>query len=50
MKHNITSQHCDEWLKNKNINPLTKKKISELGNIYKTLFNQCDYETKIKNF
>jgi hypothetical protein len=50
MKKEITAKDCDEWLKNKNINPITKKKISDTGNIYKNLFNQCDIESKIKNF
>ena len=50
MKKEITVEHCDEWLKNKNINPITKKKISENGNIYKNLYNKCDFESKIKNF
>jgi len=49
-KKKISAEDCDEWMKNKNINPITKKKISDNGIIYKNLLNQCDIENKIKTF
>jgi len=32
---------CDKWLQNKTINPLTMRKISETGSIYKKLVKKC---------
>ncbi len=32
---------CDKWLLNKTINPLTMRKISETGSIYKKLVKKC---------
>jgi len=49
-KKKISAEDCDKWMKNKNINPITKKKISDNGIIYKNLLNQCDIENKIKTF
>jgi hypothetical protein len=50
MKKEILSKHCKEWLKNKNINPITKRKINKDSKIYNEFFNQCDIENNIKNF
>jgi hypothetical protein len=32
---------CDKWIVNKNINPITSRKIKETGNIYKNLLKKC---------
>jgi len=32
---------CEEWIKNKNINPITKRKITNTGAIYKKLMKEC---------
>jgi hypothetical protein len=50
MNKGISIENCKEWMKNRNINPITKKKISETGTIYKKLFNKCDIKNKIINF
>jgi len=39
---------CDEWFKNPNINPETKKSIKKNGQVYKKLFKLCD-EKKVKS-
>ena len=38
---NITDEICKKWIKNKNINPLTLRKISTTGNIYKQFHKTC---------
>ena len=38
---------CDKWLINKTINPLTMRKISETGAIYKKLEKSASYMTKL---
>ena len=38
---NITDELCKKWIKNKNINPETKRKISSTGNIYKQYYKKC---------
>ena len=44
---------CDKWLVNKNINPITSRKIKETGDIYKKLEKKClvkkPKETSIKS-
>jgi hypothetical protein len=35
------SQICNKWLENKNINPITARKIKETGTIYKQLSKKC---------
>lgn len=37
----FTIEECEEWLEDKDINPRTKKAISENGNIYKKLMKSC---------
>ena len=39
---------CDKWFINKNINPLTMRKISETGAIYKKLEKKCIPTEKVK--
>lgn len=39
---------CDEWFKNPNINPETKKSIKKNGQVYKKLLKLCD-EKKVKS-
>ena len=39
---------CDKWLLNKTINPLTMRKISETGVIYKKLVKKCIPIEKVK--
>jgi|694.fasta_scaffold00546_3 hypothetical protein len=38
---NITDELCKKWIKNKNINPETNRKISTTGNIYKQYYKKC---------
>ena len=42
------SEYCKEWQKNKNINPITKRSISENGTIYKQFVKACEKKTSIK--
>jgi hypothetical protein len=48
------SDYCLEWQKNKNINPITKRAISENGAVYKQFVKHCDkimsVKHNIKNF
>jgi hypothetical protein len=37
----LYSEYCAEWQKNKTINPITKRKISENGTIYKQFLKAC---------
>ena len=47
--NNLTKRDiCDKWLLNKNINPLTSRKISETGAIYKKLVKKCIPTEKVK--
>jgi hypothetical protein len=47
--NNLTKKDiCDKWLINKNINPLTSRKISETGTIYKKLVKKCIPTEKVK--
>ena len=52
---NITPEDCQKWLNNKNINPITNKKITTNGPIYKKFLKHCNNDenisiiTKIKN-
>jgi hypothetical protein len=39
----ITKELCDKWFINKNINPLTLRKIKETGAIYKELSKKCSF-------
>ena len=39
---------CDKWFINKTINPLTMRKISETGAIYKKLEKKCIPKEKVK--
>ena len=39
----ITKELCDKWLINKNINPITARKIKETGAIYKELSKKCSF-------
>ena len=39
--HKLTKELCDKWSENKNINPITLKKIKDTGLIYKTLKSKC---------
>ena len=38
---------CNEWNLNRNINPITKRKIKPEGAIYKNLLKKCD-KNKVK--
>ena len=42
----LTKELCEKWIENKNINPISLRKITENGTIYKTLKSKC---TKILN-
>ena len=37
----LTKELCNKWYNNKNINPLTSRKITETGAIYKSLKSKC---------
>ena len=37
----FTKKECQQWLKNKSVNPKTNRKISEDGKIYKKIEKQC---------
>ena len=39
---------CDKWLQDKNINPETKRKITENGEVYKKLSKKCSLNQKPK--
>ena len=39
---------CDKWLQDKNINPETKRKIKENGEVYKKLSKKCSLNQKPK--
>lgn len=39
---------CDEWLKAKNVNPKTGRKIGSTGNIYKKLVKDCEEKPKCR--
>ena len=39
---------CDKWLQDKNINPETKRKITENGEVYKKLSTLCSLNQKVK--
>ena len=40
---------CDKWLQDKNINPETKRKITENGEVYKKLSKKCSLNQKVKS-
>ena len=42
----LTKELCEKWIENKNINPISLRKITETGVIYKSLKSKC---TKILN-
>jgi hypothetical protein len=44
----LYSEYCAEWQKNKTINPITKRKISENGTIYKQFLKACQIKTTVK--
>lgn len=49
MKHEFSKSECHEWLKNKNVNPLTKRPITSEGKIYKSFEKQCNILESPKN-
>jgi len=40
-KPELTKENCIEWMKNKDINPLTKYKITYKGKVYKEIEKKC---------
>ncbi len=45
---NISKQQCMEWSKNPSINPLTKRKITQNGNVYNQIRSACESKYGIR--
>ena len=47
LKRKLTQADCNLWYKNKNINPITNRKINTESNIYKLLKINCEKSSNI---
>ncbi len=45
----LSKELCDEFNKNPNVNPVTKRKISKDGKLYKQIENICTGKNKVKD-